>query len=126
MLSKDNKEGKLLTYNKNVDMISFVGSAKTAKNIVRQTSGSLKKISLELGEKNTAIILDKNFNVNFIDNIISGIFENSGRACVAISKILVNEKIYDNFLENLKKLIVKKFLNKNIYEKKILKFEKIK
>ena len=103
MLSKDNKEGKLLTYDKNVDMISFVGSAKTAKNIVRQTSGSLKKISLELGGKNTAIILDKNFNVNFIDNIIFGIFENSGRACVAISKILVHEKIYDNFLENLQK-----------------------
>lgn len=124
LLSKDNKEGKLLTYDKNVDMISFVGSAKTAKNIVRQTSYSLKKISLELGGKNTAIILDKDFNVNFIDNIIFGIFENSGRACVAISKILVNEKIYDDFLQYLQKRIIKKFLNKNIYERKILKFEK--
>ena len=75
-------------------------------------------------EKNTAIILDKNFNVNFIDNIISGIFENSVEHVLQYLKFLYMKKIYDNFLENLQKRIVKKFLNKNIYERKILKFEK--
>ena len=124
ILSKDQTQGKSLTYNKNIDMISFVGSANTAKKIIKQTSNSLKKISLELGGKNTAILLDKKFNNKIIDKIILGIFENSGRACVAISKILISEKIYNDFFHALKNRIINKFIKKNVFKRKVLNFEK--
>ena len=124
LLSKNKLKGQLLTKSKKVDMISFVGSTKTAKQIIKQSSNTIKKVSLELGGKNIAIILDDNFNIKMIDEIILGIFENSGRACVAISRILVNKKIYDDFISLLKKRILEKLNNKKILFRKIQKFEK--
>lgn len=124
ILSKDKSKGISLSYDKNIDMISFVGSSNTAKKIMRQASNSLKKIHLELGGKNTAILLDEKFDNKILDQIIFGIFENSGRACVAISRVLINEKIFDVFFNSLKYRILNKFIKNNIFKRKVLKFEK--
>jgi len=116
ILEKNNKEiGNAICKDKNISMIAFVGSSSTGKKIMNQSSNTLKKLSLELGGKNPAIIC-KSANLNVaLSKIISGIFENGGQACVGISRIIIHEKIYNKFLKliimRIEKLISQKRLN---------------
>ena len=95
------KTGIALCNDTNIDLISFVGSTKTGKKISKQCSVSLKKTNLELGGKNAAIVC-KSSKIDFaISQIINGIFENGGQACVAISRVLIDEKIYNIFINKI-------------------------
>ena len=119
IIEKNNKKiGKAICKDKNISMISFVGSSLTGKKIMKQSSGTLKKLSLELGGKNPAIICSSaNLNIA-VQKIINGIFENGGQACVGISRVIIHEEIYNKFLKLLisrvEKLILQKKLNSQI------------
>lgn len=93
--------GKILCEDPNISLISFVGSSSTAKKILSQSASSLKKTNLELGGKNPAIVT-KTANIKLsVSNIINGIFENSGQACVGISRVIIHEKVYNLFITSL-------------------------
>ena len=111
------KIGKDLCKDPNISLISFVGSTKTGKQILKQCAQTIKKTNLELGGKNPAIIC-QSANINLaISKVINGIFENGGQACVAISRVLIDEKIYD---DTIKKMIIKV---KRLYQRKKLKIQ---
>ncbi|MBO9131149.1 aldehyde dehydrogenase family protein [Bacillus sp. 165] len=82
-----------------VDMVSFTGGTKTGKHIMRVAAGNMKKISLELGGKSPNIIFaDADFETA-VDYALFGIYAGAGQVCSAGSRILVEESIYDKFVE---------------------------
>ena len=80
-------------------MISFTGSTAVGQKIAQLTATSMKKVSLELGGKNAAVI----FNDANIDESVAGVtrsaFLNQGEICLCTSRIFVQSKIYEAFLE---------------------------
>lgn len=95
--------GSALSYHMDVDKIAFTGSTNVGRLILEAAAKSnLKKTTLELGGKSPNIVFDD----ADIDNAISwsnfGIFFNHGQCCCAGSRILVQEGIYDKFVERFK------------------------
>lgn len=109
------KTGITLCSDENISAISFVGSTETGKKIAKQTSSTLKKTYLELGGKNAAIITKKANLKLSVDEIIKGIFENGGQACVGISRLIINKSIAKNFLKILFSEIENNYNNKNLF-----------
>ncbi|KIV76533.1 MULTISPECIES: aldehyde dehydrogenase family protein [Bacillus] len=92
--------GNEIAASNKVDMISFTGGTKTGKHIMRTAADNMKKISLELGGKSPNIIFaDADFGTA-IDYALFGIYAGSGQVCSAGSRILVEEKIYDKFVNS--------------------------
>ncbi|MEH7106437.1 aldehyde dehydrogenase family protein [Bacillus sp. JJ1764] len=82
-----------------VDMVSFTGGTKTGKQIMKTAADTMKKVSLELGGKSPNIIFaDADFETA-VDYALFGIFAGSGQVCSSGSRILVEESIYDQFVE---------------------------
>lgn len=91
--------GNEIASHKDVDMVSFTGGTKTGKHIMKAAADNMKKISLELGGKSPNIIFaDSDFEVA-VDYALFGIYCGSGQVCSAGSRILVEESIYDKFIE---------------------------
>ncbi|PEY35181.1 aldehyde dehydrogenase [Bacillus cereus] len=90
--------GNEIAASNKVDMISFTGGTKTGKHIMRTAADNMKKISLELGGKSPNIIFaDADFETA-IDYALFGIYAGSGQVCSAGSRILVEESVYDKFV----------------------------
>jgi betaine-aldehyde dehydrogenase len=82
-----------------VDMVSFTGGTKTGKHIMKTAADTMKKVSLELGGKSPNIIFaDAEFETA-VDYALFGIYAGSGQVCSAGSRILVEESIYDRFVD---------------------------
>ena len=93
--------GKTLTSHPKVDRIAFTGGMQTAKHIVRNSAENLSQVTLELGGKSPVAV----FNDARIDNALNGvtasIFGASGQSCIAGSRLYLQSKIYDEFLEKI-------------------------
>jgi betaine-aldehyde dehydrogenase len=82
-----------------VDKIAFTGSTDVGKSIVKQAANTLKRVTLELGGKSPNIFFaDADWEAS-IDGALFGIFINQGEVCSAGSRILVEKKIYNKFVE---------------------------
>jgi len=94
--------GEALARHMDVDKIAFTGSVRTARALLKASGESnLKRLSLELGGKSPNIIfpdadLDRAMKAAFW-----GIYANKGEVCSAGSRLLVHEKIYDEFVGKL-------------------------
>jgi len=97
----DQKTGLALCKDSNISLISFVGSTSTGKKILKQCSSTLKKTNLELGGKNSAIICKSSNLDTAVLKVINGIFENGGQACIAISRVIIHEDIFDTFVDKI-------------------------
>ncbi|MFS0863997.1 aldehyde dehydrogenase family protein [Fredinandcohnia sp. 179-A 10B2 NHS] len=84
-----------------VDKVSFTGGTATGRSIMKAAAGNIKKISLELGGKSPNIVFaDADFETA-VDYALFGIFSNAGQVCSAGSRLLLEESIYDNFINSL-------------------------
>jgi aminomuconate-semialdehyde/2-hydroxymuconate-6-semialdehyde dehydrogenase len=79
--------------------VSFTGSPATARDIAGRAAQGLKRTSFELGGKSANIIFADADLAKAVPAAAMGIFMNSGQVCVAGSRILVQQDIYDQFLE---------------------------
>tara|TARA_A100001234_G_scaffold143560_1_gene126091 strand:- start:3184 stop:4617 length:1434 start_codon:yes stop_codon:yes gene_type:complete len=82
-----------------VNLISFTGGTITGKKVAETAAPMFKKLSLELGGKNATIVLDDVNLDSAIPEIARSGFLNQGQVCLCGSRILVSDKIWDNFLE---------------------------
>ncbi|ENH67835.1 Putative aldehyde dehydrogenase [Fusarium oxysporum f. sp. cubense race 1] len=89
-LSGNDDLGPWLTAHPGVDKISFTGSTATGKKVLKSATGNLKRVTLELGGNDPAIVCS---DVN--------IKEVAPKLCIAIKRIFVHESIYDDVLETL-------------------------
>lgn len=93
--------GAALTAHPDIDAVNFVGGTETGKRIMKSAADSLKKISLELGGKSANVLLDDCDVEAAIDGSLLGIFAGNGEQCLAGSRILIQDTIYDKVVERL-------------------------
>ena len=93
--------GKALTTHDLVERIAFTGGPETAKHIVKNSAENLSQVSLELGGKSPVVVFDDAEQENALNGITAGIFGASGQSCIAGSRLYIQSKIYDDFLNKL-------------------------
>tara|TARA_B100001027_G_scaffold3232_1_gene2122 strand:+ start:141 stop:1616 length:1476 start_codon:yes stop_codon:yes gene_type:complete len=93
--------GKALTQHNLVERIAFTGGPETARHIIKNSSYNLSQVSLELGGKSPIAVFDDADQENALNGITAGIFGASGQSCIAGSRLYIQEKIYDDFLNKL-------------------------
>ena len=95
--------GQALGCHEDVDMVSFTGSTQTGKLFLSYAAQSnLKKVVLECGGKNPAIVLDDAEDLESVaQHIVTGAFWNLGQNCSAISRLIVHETIKDELVKTL-------------------------
>lgn len=94
------KIGEQLCADKRLDMISFTGSNEIGKQILQYSSKNVKKSIMELGGKSASLIFDDVDLDVAVNSSLTSIFLNQGQMCTAMSRIFVQESIYDNFLDS--------------------------
>src|SRR5690606_27783351 len=82
-----------------IGKIAFTGSTATGRRIVQASAGNLKKVQLELGGKGPNIVFEDADLPAAVGGSAWAIFHNQGQACIAGSRILLHEKIADEFLD---------------------------
>jgi len=91
--------GGAIASHPDVDKVAFTGSTEVGKIIQKEAASNLKRVTLELGGKSPNIIL-KDCNMDkAVETAHFGLFFNMGQCCCAGSRILVEEDIYDEFVE---------------------------
>lgn len=93
--------GAALTRHPLVRKIAFTGGPGTARHVVRASADNFAKLSLELGGKSPNIIFADADLDSAVNGVVAGIYAASGQSCVAGSRLLVQDEIYDEFVERL-------------------------
>jgi aldehyde dehydrogenase (NAD+) len=101
-----------------VGVVSFTGSVETGRKIGAICGEQVKKVGLELGGKNPVIVLeDANIELA-LEGCVSGAFGASGQKCTAVSRIIIEEKVYnefvERFIERVKKIKVGNGMDKDV------------
>ncbi|WP_045515052.1 aldehyde dehydrogenase [Neobacillus niacini] len=91
--------GTVMASHPSVRRISFVGESNTGKTVMRNASENLIPVSLELGGKSANIVFEDADLDEAVAGSIEAIFRNQGEICLAGSRILVQESVYDHFLD---------------------------
>lgn len=94
--------GTVLTQHPAVKKVSFTGSTQIGKLLMEQCSSTMKKVSMELGGNAPFIIFDDANLDRAVEGAIASKFRNSGQTCVCTNRILVQDTVYDAFIEKLK------------------------
>lgn len=102
--------GAWLTEHEEVDKIAFTGSTHIGRQVAMTAAKNFKRVSLELGGKSPNIIFGDADIDNAVNGVIAGIFAATGQTCLAGSRVLVENSIYDEFIGKLvartKKIII--------------------
>lgn len=104
IVSDENDLGKALTSHPDVAKVSFTGSTETGKKIMASSAGSVKRLTLELGGNDPAIILPDVDVKKTAEQIFGGAFMNAGQVCMAVKRVYAHKNIYDELCKELAKL----------------------
>jgi acyl-CoA reductase-like NAD-dependent aldehyde dehydrogenase len=90
-----------MTEHPGIDKISFTGSVETGKKVMASAAVNLKRITLELGGNDAAIVLDDVDPKAVAPKLFFASMVNSGQVCMAIKRIYAHERIYDGLCDAL-------------------------
>jgi vanillin dehydrogenase len=94
--------GDRLIADPRVKMITFTGSTRTGRHLAAEAGKHLKKFTLEMGGKSPLIVL-KDADVDYaVDAAAFGVYLHQGQVCMASSKVIVEEPLFDAFAEKFK------------------------
>ncbi len=96
IVSGGNDLGAWMTAHPGIDKISFTGSTATGRRIMESASGNLKRITLELGGNDPAIVLPDVDIAETARQLFWAAFQNSAQFCVAAKRLYIHEDIYDD------------------------------
>ena len=91
--------GAALAQHPDVNKIAFTGEYVTGRLVVQMSTSNLKTVTLELGGKSPHIIFDDVDLEAAVANALFGLYTNTGQICSAGTRLLVQDSIYDRFLE---------------------------
>jgi acyl-CoA reductase-like NAD-dependent aldehyde dehydrogenase len=100
----ENELGGALSSHPDIAKISFTGSTATGKKVLASTAETLKRVTLELGGNDAAIVLDDVDTKKVAKKVFDGAMRNAGQVCVATKRAYVPEAIYDEFCDELGRL----------------------
>ena len=101
VLAGGDELGQWMTEHPGIDKISFTGSVATGKKVMASAAGNLKRLTLELGGNDPAIVLDDVDVTAIAPRLYFAAFVNSGQVCMAIKRIYAHERIYDALCDAL-------------------------
>ena len=93
--------GKAIVRHAGIDKIAFTGSTAVGKEIMRGSADTLKRVTLELGGKSPNIVFADSDIDGAVKGAINGIFYGKGEVCNAGSRLFLEAKVRDQFLEKL-------------------------
>ena len=96
VVSGGDQTGRLLSEHPLVRKISFTGSVATGKKVAASAVPDLKRVTLELGGNDPAIVLDDADAKQIARDLFWGAFMNSGQVCTAIKRLYVHESVYED------------------------------
>jgi acyl-CoA reductase-like NAD-dependent aldehyde dehydrogenase len=128
-----NDLGPLLTQHPSIAKVAFTGSTATGKKVMASVADSLKRLTLELGGNDAAVVLDDADPAATAQQVFFGAMFNSGQVCAAIKRVYVPDAIYDEFCNELAKLAAAAVVGDGMDEKtqfgpiqNKMQFEKVK
>ncbi|NKJ45053.1 aldehyde dehydrogenase family protein [Novosphingobium sp. SG720] len=95
IITDQNDLGARLTTHPDVAKISFTGSTETGRKVMAGAAASIKRLTLELGGNDAAIVLPDADPVKAASGIFGGAFMNAGQVCLAIKRVYAHADIYD-------------------------------
>ncbi|AOZ02936.1 aldehyde dehydrogenase [Cupriavidus sp. USMAHM13] len=104
VITDRNDLGSLLTSHPDVAKVSFTGSTATGKKVMESAGPRLKRITLELGGNDGAIVLDDADVAEVAPRIFGSAFYNCGQVCLALKRLYVHASQYDRMCEALAEL----------------------
>lgn len=99
IVSGGNDLGQQMTEHADIAKISFTGSTATGKRVMASGSGTLKRITLELGGNDAAVVLDDADWKSIVPTLFWAAFGNSGQWCIAVKRLYVHSSIHAQFIE---------------------------
>jgi aldehyde dehydrogenase (NAD+) len=97
--TSDNAVAELMTTHREVDQITFTGSTATGRRIMRNASDTIKRVSLELGGKSAAIVLDEALLELAVAMTAGGVCMHAGQGCALHTRLLVPYALQDKAAE---------------------------
>ncbi len=101
IVSGGDELGAWITHHSAVRKITFTGSVATGKKVAQTAAPDLKRVTLELGGNDPAIVLPDVDPKEFAEKLVWKIMGNCGQVCIAIKRLYVHEKIYEPLVQEL-------------------------
>ena len=104
VITDQNDLGTPLTQHPDVAKVAFTGSTATGRKVMASVAGTIKRITLELGGNDAAIVLPGTNVKEVAPKIFFGAMVNAGQVCLAIKRIYAHESIYEELCSELAKM----------------------
>jgi acyl-CoA reductase-like NAD-dependent aldehyde dehydrogenase len=104
VVTDHNDLGAALTSHADVAKVAFTGSTATGKKVMASAAGTLKRLTLELGGNDAAIVLEDADPMEVAPKIYAAATVMSGQGCIAIKRLYVHESLYDAVCDELGRL----------------------
>jgi aldehyde dehydrogenase (NAD+) len=101
IITGDAEVGEEMVTNPMVDKVSFTGSTEIGKRVMQLASGTIKKVTLELGGKSANIVLDDADMELAVDGSLYACYFHQGQCCVAGTRLILSGKIHDEFIDRM-------------------------
>ena len=101
IVSGSDELGGWMTAHPLVRKISFTGSVATGKKVAAAAAPDLKRVTLELGGNDPAIVLDDVDTEKVAEKLFWSAFRNSGQVCIAVKRVYVPERLHDDLVDAL-------------------------
>ena len=111
--------GKVLTESPLIRKLSFTGSTKVGKMLMRDCAATVKKVSLELGGHAPFIVFDDADLDAAVAGAMASKYRNSGQTCVCANRFFIQRKVYDEFAEKLVQAVQTKLTVGNGFDKAV-------
>lgn len=104
LIADENELGARLSSHPDVAKVTFTGSTATGAKVMQSAAGSIKRVTLELGGNDAAIVLDDVDPVVVAQKVFAGAMANAGQVCIAIKRVYVPDALYDTVCDELARL----------------------
>lgn len=105
VITDDNDLGPALTTHPDIAKVSFTGSGPTGSRIMASAAEGLKRVTLELGGNDAAIVLEDVDVRETARKVYDAAFLNAGQVCLAVKRVYVHDAIYDAMVAELERLV---------------------
>ncbi|MCY1315131.1 Phenylacetaldehyde dehydrogenase [compost metagenome] len=96
-----NDLGIAMTTHPDIAKISFTGSTETGKKVMASAASTIKRLTLELGGNDAAVVLSDADPKEIAPAIFGGAFLNAGQTCIGIKRVYAHESIYNDLCHEL-------------------------
>ncbi len=103
IITGDGAAGEMIVKHDGIDKLAFTGSTDIGRLIRKESAGSGKGLTLELGGKSPFIVFDDADLDSAVEGLVDAIWFNQGQVCCGGSRLLVQESIYEPFITKVKK-----------------------